>query len=357
MPELRKDWLTGRSVLVAENRALRPNEFAIGGDDAASVDASPMQSVRRSLSTCPFCAGNEGQTPAAVYVKRDDQGNWLVRVVPNAFPAVNNLSGEARSVAPNDFGIQPPTALIPSNDLQSEQPILGAHEVIIESGLHFERMSELSRPHLREVIETYAGRLRHWRELAQLRYGLLFKNQGPRAGASVTHIHSQLIALPTVPLAVESELQRCDVYFAQNHRCAYCDIIAKERATNLRIVSDDDCYIAFCPFASLQPHEVWLMPIEHATSFELEPSESLDRLTSVLEKLLAQFEAIAPRAQYNLILRTAPWGSDYGARSHWRIEILPRVNSLAGLEIATGIYINPLPPERAASELRAAQVF
>ncbi len=143
MPELRTDWLTGRSVLVAENRALRPNEFAVGELDVASPDVPQTELLQRTLATCPFCAGNEAQTPAAACETFDDQGNWFVRVVPNAFPAVNNLSGVTVLTA------QSALAPISSNEVQSESPVAGAHEVIIESALHLERMSEIPLSHLR----------------------------------------------------------------------------------------------------------------------------------------------------------------------------------------------------------------
>jgi UDPglucose--hexose-1-phosphate uridylyltransferase len=356
MSELRTDWLTGRSVLVAENRALRPNEFSVVDDDIAAADVWSTESSLRTLSTCPFCLGNEAQTPAAECEILDDQGNWFVRVIPNAFPAVNNLSGAA-TLASVEASAQPVIASMPSNEMQSEISILGVHEVIVESGLHLERMSELSLPHLRQVVETYSRRLRHWRQLPQLRYGLLFKNQGPRAGASLTHIHSQFVALPFVPDCVDAEVRRGGDYFRRHESCAYCDTIESERAAKLRLVTEQDGYFVFCPFASLQPHEVWLTPTEHAASFEFESPDSLNRLTGVLHRLLAQFEVATPHAQYNLVLRTAPWDGDNTLTYHWRIELLPRVNSFAGLEVATGTHINPLAPERSASQLRATGVF
>jgi UDPglucose--hexose-1-phosphate uridylyltransferase len=266
--------------------------------------------------------------------------------VPNAFPAVNNLSGASDSI---DLG--------PPDQSSTAESIAGVHEVIIESPFHAERMSDLSPPQLREVIEAYSLRLRHWRETKQLRYGLIFKNQGPRAGASLTHIHSQLMALPVIPSAIAGELERASQQYRQNAHCSYCTLIEQERNASSRIVFDDDGFIAFCPQASWQPHEVWLLPTQHASSFEAEPPANLDRFAVTLHKLIARFESVVPSAQYNLLLRTAPWIDDFDKSFHWRIELLPRANSLAGLEVATGVHINPLPPERAASQLRAVKLF
>jgi UDPglucose--hexose-1-phosphate uridylyltransferase len=352
MPELRTDWLTARSVLIAENRALRPNEFADDAPDSAEQNASQSDTVSAN-QVCPFCVGNESRTPPAVYEKRDAHGNWLLRVVPNAFPAVNHLSarcaGDDASLGIRDV-IRPHV----TNELQFESTIAGGHEVIIESPLHVQQMADISPTQLREIVEAYAIRLRHWRDRGSLRYGLVFKNQGPRAGASLTHVHSQLIAIPFVPTSIDAEIRRAVDFFHRNSRCAYCQQVEDVRSQSSRLVFDSDGYIAVCPFASLQPHEMWLMPSEHTASFELASAAALDGLATALHRLLAKLEAVVPHAQYNLLLRTAPWNGDYDSEYHWRIELLPRANSLAGLEMATGVHINPLPPELAASQLRSA---
>lgn len=339
MPELRTDHLTGRSVLVAQNRAFRPNDFS---GEPASAGGAPVDAPATAATphaNCPFCTGNESQTPPAVYQKDDPTNGWHIRVVPNAYPAVDNLSGLTLNQ-------------VPPVDLPSSA--LGAHEVIIESATHVERMSALSAAELRDILDAYVGRLEHWRRDGRLRYGVIFKNQGPKAGASLAHIHSQLIALPFVPPSVAGELDRAAQQFKATGRCAYCDLIANERSTGSRVVFDHDGFIAFCPNASWQPHEVWLMPTQHAPSFELADESRLDGLARALQKLFRSLQIVSPAAQFNLLLRTAPWQGDHDNTFHWRIELLPRVNSFAGFEVATSVYINPLPPERAAQALRQA---
>jgi UDPglucose--hexose-1-phosphate uridylyltransferase len=210
----------------------------------------------------------------------------------------------------------------------------------------------LSADEFRSVLEAYAARLAHWRNHDQLRYGLVFKNQGPRAGASIAHLHSQLIALPFIPAAIEAEQRRAVESYSRNRHCPYCQVIAKEQAANERIVLVRDGFVVFCPFASWQPGEVWLMPMAHEPSFEAASPDRLERLTGVLHAVVSRLELIIPGAAYNLLLRTAPWIAGCDAWSHWRIELLPRVNAFAGLELATGIHINHLPPERAAGQLR-----
>jgi UDPglucose--hexose-1-phosphate uridylyltransferase len=346
LAELRTDWLTSRSVLVAENRALRPNDFA---SEAASAGGKTAGNT--SLATCPFCVGNEFRTPPAIYEKLDQQGRWQIRVVPNMYPAVTLPAGvidvpPVVATASESFGA-----------LQQTVPAVGAHEVIIECANHIDRMSAISAQELRVVLEAYAERLRHWRDDGRFRYSLVFKNQGPRAGASIAHLHSQLIAVPFVPPTVAAEAARASEAYSRQQQCPYCEIVATEQAAGDRVVACRDGFIAFCPFASWQPFEFWLMPIDHKPSFELATPNDLDRLTDVLYRLISRLESIVPDAAYNMLLRTAPWIGGCDVWSHWRIEMLPRINALAGLEVATGVHINPLAPERAALQLRLGQSF
>jgi UDPglucose--hexose-1-phosphate uridylyltransferase len=273
--------------------------------------------------------------------KRDAQGRWLVRVVPNLYPAVATGSLPADS-----------TTKASQADSQQTVPAIGVHEVIIEHPNHIDRLSRLSIDELRVVLEAYAERLRRLRDEGRFRYGLVFKNQGPRAGASIAHLHSQLVALPLVPVEVETEQARAAESYDDEQTCPYCRLVADERSAGTRIVVDRDGLVAFCPFASWQPYEVWLVPVEHRPAFELAAPGELDRLAGVLHVLVRRLETIVPHAAYNMLLRTAPWIAGCDDWSHWRIELLPRINSFAGLEIATGIHINPLSPERAAEQLR-----
>jgi UDPglucose--hexose-1-phosphate uridylyltransferase len=333
-PEIRTDWLTGRTVILAEDRAKRPNEFA--GDFAAP--SLTGQSIAATAIDCPFCPRHESQTPPAVYTSEDEQGQWRVRVVPNKYPAVLAVVADDCS----DSGASIGTA-----------PAIGAHEVIIESPRHLDQTSGLSIDEFRDVLAAYSDRLGYWRQTGRFEYGLVFKNVGSRAGASLSHLHSQLIALPQLPPAVGAEHQLAEQHYAERERCVYCELIAGERAAGERIVFDRDGLIAFCPFASLQPGEVWLLPTEHQAWFERRPrSASGDRVAELLFPLLARVEAIVPQAAYNFFVRTAPWRPAAAACGHWRIEVLPRVNPLAGLELATGIHINPISPTRAAKQLR-----
>jgi UDPglucose--hexose-1-phosphate uridylyltransferase len=321
--ELRQDWLTGRTVLFAEHRAERPNEFlALAGATSSSIAAA-------SAGPCPFCPDHEADTPPAVFTCSDDNGRWRVRVVPNKFPAV---------------AVDEPLAI-------------GAHEVIIESARHLDRMASLSVAELADVLIAYCERLAHWRSTGNFRYGLVFKNLSAAAGASLAHIHSQLIALPELPTPVAGELARAQQALFEEGDCPYCRLIESERELGERVVLERDGLIAFCPYVSLQPGEVWIMPTAHEPWFEQrQPPDGANpaALAEIMRALLVRIEAILPRPAYNLLVRTSPWQEDAEACGHWRIEILPRVNPLAGFELATQMYINPICPTRAAQQLRSS---
>jgi UDPglucose--hexose-1-phosphate uridylyltransferase len=359
MPELRSDWLTGRTVLIAEHRANRPNEFETHSlSPTYEVGEAASAAVRtRATASCPFCPGNEADTPPAHYEQLDEQDRWRVRVIPNKYPAVTEFAE-----APSPFGrghgegalsfIESPSPQASPRGTGSHVAF-GVHEVIVETARHVDRTSMLSETELRYVLEAYAARLRHWSADGRFAYGLVFKNQGPRAGATIAHLHSQLFALPAIPSAVDAELSRARVSHAEHRSCVYCRLIQEEREAAARIVQDRDGYFVFCPFASLQPCEVWVMPTIHESSFERAMSrDSLDRLSGVLHKLVAAIESLFPSASFNWLIRTAPWKGESATCFHWRIEILPRLNAIAGLESATGIFVNPAAPERAAAELR-----
>lgn len=322
---------------------------------------SPAAYGSTAVPDCPFCPGQEHRTPPAVHQVLDDRGQWQIRVVPNKYPAVEMpFSDDSTGSLPRIDGSQnldnesAPVTIAPAvRTVHATVPAAGVHEVVIESALHLDRMSNLTIEGLQRVLESYAARLRHWQNDRRLCYGLVFKNQGPRAGASLSHVHSQLVALPSVPPCVQAELQRAEQAYGDRRVCPYCWMVAQELSAATRLVCEQAGCVAFCPFASLQPYEVWLMPVAHQPSFEDLSASDFASLASVLHELLVRLEAVVPEAAYNMLLRTAPWDGRGEAWHHWRIECLPRSTSFAGLELAAGMFINPVAPERAAVKLRS----
>ena len=212
--ELRCDPIVGRKVLIAEDRALRPNDY-VG-----------LQVDERISASCPFCAGHEGETPAAVVEVPGDDGSWRVRVIPNKYPAVRCDAAAINRSNSDEFS------------LGSAQAPLGAHEVIVESSRHLRDIDDLSTDELATVLGVYRDRLQHWASDGQLRHATLFKNVGFTAGASLEHVHSQLVVLPFVPAVVEAELEGARRYFQEHGECIFCRLLADERRRARRFLGE-----------------------------------------------------------------------------------------------------------------------
>jgi UDPglucose--hexose-1-phosphate uridylyltransferase len=256
----------------------------------------------------------------------DGAGQWQIRVVPNKYPA---------------FRLEEP-----------KDGAFGVHEVIIESPEHLLDVTQLGLTRLVEVVRIYRDRLQHWAAEPGLRHGLVFKNSGCDAGASLEHIHSQVTAVPYVLPTVQLELDAAARFYAAHQQCIFCDLVERELAANERIVLDRDGYLTLCPIAPRQPYEMWLLPREHQSRFDRLTDAKVDELASVLHETLCRLQAAEPGCPYNLLLHTAPFDDAHAAAYHWHWEIVPRIAHEAGLEWGGGVHICPLSPENAANRLR-----
>ena len=315
--ELRSDPIVGRKVYIAEDRAGRPNDYA------------GVQIAEAPAASCPFCEGHEGETPAST-AEVPGEGPWRVRVIPNKYPAVR--------FDPTEIG-------------SSAELPLGAHEVIIESPRHLHDVTQLSTDELATVLGVYRDRLRHWSRDDRLQHATLFKNVGFAAGASLEHVHSQLVALPFVPEAVEAELEGSRRHYQSHGECIYCRLLADELQSGQRFVAQEGRFAAFCAFAGRQPYETWLLPQEHAAQFHELADGDLGALASLLQQVLGRLQRLG-ELSYNLVLHTLPFHSAEAQLYHWHWELIPRSSHLAGLEWGAGVHINSLSPERAAQRLR-----
>lgn len=322
---LRTDPLTGRSVILASHRAARPNEFADRD--------KPADKTQRRLPDCPFCAGNESRTPASLQEATDSRGGWAVRAIPNKYPLC--LSNDGNGAATADDG-----------------PLDGAHEVIVESAAHLLTTGQLQVEQLADVLSVYHHRLDHWRRSPRYPFRLLFKNVGPSGGASLSHLHSQLVAASLISAQLAEEERR--VRASADPAAAWGDWLDDQLCDAQRLVAQSDGLVAFCPRVSRSPFETWLMPRERAAYFEdaiATPEGRLAAARTLLPVVRAVEQEVAPHG-YNIILYTAPTAPGYEAWCWWRLEIVPRINALAGFELGTGVYINTLPAEQAAAILR-----
>jgi len=190
----------------------------------------------------------------------------------------------------------------------------------------------------------------------RFRYILLFKNHGEAAGASLEHTHSQLIALPIVPKRVREEVDNSKRYYEEKERCIFCDMIKQEVETAVRVIGENDQFIAIAPYAPRFPFETWLLPKKHSSSFELQPDSEYGNLAKLLGNILSRLDVVLDRPAYNYVVHTSPIGEEVNDHYHWHIEMMPKLTKVAGFEWGTGFYINPTPPEEAARFLREAQI-
>jgi UDPglucose--hexose-1-phosphate uridylyltransferase len=214
-------------------------------------------------------------------------------------------------------------------------------------------VTEMGVDHLATILTVFRDRLRHWASDPRLRHAVVFKNSGFDAGASLEHVHSQLVALPYVPATVQAELDAVARFYESHGRCLFCDLIEGDLASGERVVMHQDGYAAICAFAPRQPYETWVLPVRHASRFDLLSDDALSAQAGMLHELFRRLESASPGAAYNLLLHTGPF-HPADAPFHWHWELVPRLTHEAGLEWGGGVFITPLPPERAAAELGTA---
>jgi UDPglucose--hexose-1-phosphate uridylyltransferase len=328
MPELRKDPVVGRWVIIATERVRRPSDFAV-------------PRYPRKGGPCAFCAGHESETPPEILAYRDADGEpdgpgWRVRVVPNKFPALR-IEGELER---RGLGIY---------DLMNG---VGAHEVIVESPDHERGLAALPASAVAEVLGAYRDRIEDLKRDDRFRSVLVFKNHGVEAGASLEHPHSQLIATPVVPLVVADELLFARSYHGYRERCLFCDILTQEIQGRSRIVAEGQHVVAFAPFAARVPFETWIMPRRHAAAFEQSDAALLGDCAAVLRTVLRRLDRAVGDPPFNLLLHSAPFGASDNPSYHWHFEIMPKLTGIAGFELGSGFTINPVPPEDGARMLR-----
>jgi len=238
----------------------------------------------------------------------------------------------------------------------------GAHEVIIETPEHDVSLPDLPPVHIKWVLIAYRERLKDLYKDPRFRYGLVFKNHGQRAGASLAHPHSQLIATPIVPRNVSMKLDAAKRHYENKERCLICDLIQQEINTGSRVIAQENGFVVIAPYASRFPFEVFIAPIEHNHSYGDTSDDDLERFSHLLKDILLRLKKVLNDPPYNFVLNTSPnteakprlsdqWATlkyDY----HWHMDIIPRVVRIAGFEWGSGFYINPSVPEEAAKYLR-----
>jgi UDPglucose--hexose-1-phosphate uridylyltransferase len=337
LPELRKDPIVGRWVIISTDRAKRPTDFV-------------REHVKMRGGFCPFCYGNESKTPPEILAYRPspngvpplpkDSPGWNVRVVPNKFPALGIEGGLNRQ----------------AEGMFDKMNGIGAHEVIIETPEHSLTLGTMTEKRIEDVLWAFRDRVIDLKQDRRFKYILIFKNHGEAAGASLEHSHSQLIALPILPRTVVSELEGAKQYFIYKERCVFCDMIRQETENGIRIVGENDNFLTLAPYAPRFPFETWILPKRHESAFDNLSTQMVSGLAKALKDLLVRADRVLDNPAYNLVIHTSPVQDPHQEHYHWHIEFMPKLTKTAGFEWGTGFYINPTSPEDAAQFLREAEV-
>lgn len=317
----------GRWVIIAPERAERPSAFL-------------RQAPEADDGVCPFCPGNESMTPPEVLSRREN-GSWSLRVIPNRYPALRTEIQISRS----GLGMFDSMAGV------------GAHEVVIEARDHRATLADQPVEQIESVLRAWQERMVDLSRDGRLKAVIAFKNHGAPAGATLSHAHSQLIALPFVPEALRAELNAARSHFEEKERCIWCDIVAQETHDRERVVLESDGAVVLSPWAARSPFEVWILPRNHRSSFESATGPELRVVADALRTVLRKVDIALEKPAFNLFLHTMPLREGQNDFYHWHLELKPVLTQQAGFEWATGCYINPTAPEEAASFLRQTEVF
>ncbi|MGF3522544.1 MAG: galactose-1-phosphate uridylyltransferase [Candidatus Bathyarchaeia archaeon] len=342
--ELRRDYLLDRWVVIATERARRPTDLA-----------KQKVAEQGKSASCPLCPTNENMTPPAVLVYLPDatrggnvkkdadhdgfrHKNWVIRCIPNLFPAFSPPTQESdvNHVLENDtFGYA-----------------IGHHEVIVESPNHTDHPANADIPQLTHLVNAYKDRLKELSTKPYVKYVQIFRNHGSDAGASLSHAHSQVIATPFTPKVLSDEMTASRSYHERNSRCIFCDLIKRETQTP-RHIMDNEHFAVFSPYASIHPLEFWVLPKRHSINFIDLTEEETKAFAETLKATMQALKKVANDPPYNYGFHLA-LSRDTREYYHWHLEVYPKLTIWAGFEKSTGVYINTVPPETAAAELKKA---
>lgn len=340
MNEVRKDYLLERWTVIATERKRRPTDFA------------RKEKEKRKTDTCPLCPGNEHMTPPAVLVylpsengeikKEKDQDsfrhkNWIVRCVPNLYPAFTPPDNS------EDVEVKERSFLAKA---------IGHHEVLVESPDHDEHPGVARVSQLIHVINVYLDRLKAVSSKSYVRYVSIFRNHGRDAGASLSHAHTQMIALPFPPVIVKEELSASREFWRENEECVFCDILRRERDSP-RFIWETKNFLVFAPWASVHSLEFWVAPKRHQPTLLDMSDGEVEDLAKVLRLSLGGLNSLLNDPPYNFGFHISP-SEEFREFYHWHLEVYPKLAIWAGFEKSCGMFINTVRPEDAAADLREA---
>lgn len=332
MPELRQNLATKEWVIIASERAKRPNAYI----EPKHVPLTEGRSLYDAH--CPFCPGNEELDLEIARYPVD--GPWRTRIVRNKYPALAADGLLARTF----------------EGVQRRITGIGYHEVLVEHQHHNTTLALMTVDEIREVFETFQRRGHVIRQDPRVEQIIYFKNHGERAGASLPHTHSQIVGLPIVSGDIRRRIEEARRFFDDMGMCVYCTMLAEELKSGERIIAANEYFGAFVLYAASSPFHAWIMPREHRASFGNATHEEIAALAEVVHDVLQRLYFGLNDPDYNLIIRSSPVKELENGYFHWYLTLVPRLSRTAGLELGSGVWINPSLPEACAEFLREVKL-
>lgn len=330
MPELRLNLITREWVIIATERAKRPNDFC---------QKKEKKYLPERIDTCPFCIGNENKTPEEI-MRLSSNGGWKIRVIPNKFSALNP-EGERTRI---------------NEGLKHFITGVGRHEVIIESPFHNTTPALMPEEDVADIIRVYKTRFMDIYKDPRIEHVIIFKNHGQKAGTSIEHPHSQIVGTPVTPMQVRDRICETTRYFYNTGGCLMCATVRSELSEGRRIIMDTKHFVTFIPYAALSPFHLWIFPKKHNSSFGDIDDEEIADLASSLKTILAKLYYGLENSDYNYVIRSESQKKSGSEYFHWYLSIVPRVIQAAGFELGSGMYINSSLPEEIAEFLRKVNI-
>lgn len=327
MSEFRQNFATKEWVIIAPERAARPDHYATSRKEQTAVPSR--------VAACPFCPGNESDTGPEL-LRLGDGSSWSVRVVQNKYSALDPLRSNTRK----------------QQGLFLKADSFGDAEVVIESPKHDDTLWSLPDNALHDVLRAYRQRAATISSFPNVSIVMIFRNHGPSAGTSLEHPHSQIIASPIIPPHVRDPFQKAALHFDSFGSCVYCDIVAEELRQQERLVFENEHFVALCPFASRTPYEVRIYPRRHMAGYTWISDAEIPSFADALRFVTRRVHDLLGNPSYNFIIRSSPIGDEDVRYLHWYFVLIPKIGTPAGFEMGSGIYINPSSPEECARALR-----
>lgn len=329
-PETRQDRITKQWVACAPARSTRPQKTSSPTPDHDPTDDTAVEG-------CPFCPGHEEKLPQVLW-QLDASGDrpWQTRVVPNKFPALTLKDQPEHQTC----------------GLYETRRSYGQQEVVIDTPHHHQELAQMSVSQVDAVLQTYLLRYNTLRQADPPLIPFIFRNHGARAGASIAHPHSQIIATHFAPPRIEREEAAAHERFVEEGECPYCEMIMDERAAESRMVYANEAFVLFVPFAARVPYEMWILPRTHEPEFGRLTESDRAALAPVLHEAVSRLYDRLDAPAYNFYVRTALEYESDAPYLHWSLRIEPRTTVQAGFERSTGMQVNPSIPERDAAVLR-----